>query len=72
MDGYFVIMKVSGYKPDSLLPFYEVFDRASYLYEKTLREKIEELLLDDLKKQFQIVIDSTSIRNILKKKKEDI
>ncbi len=72
MDGFHVIMKVSGYKPDSLLPFYEVFDRASYLYEKTLREKIKELLLDDLKKQFQIVIDSTSIRNILKKKKEDI
>lgn len=72
MDGYYVILMVLNHHPSSLIPFREAFTRIEYFYRKEMKHQITNLILESARKNVEIDIDSTLIKNILEDKKEEL
>ncbi|KQC11782.1 MAG: hypothetical protein APR63_03895 [Desulfuromonas sp. SDB] len=72
MDGYYVILMVLNHHPSSLIPFTEAFTRVEYFYRKEMKHQITSLILESARKNVEIDIDSTLIKNILRDKKEEL
>ncbi|MBN1619363.1 peptidylprolyl isomerase [candidate division WOR-3 bacterium] len=72
MDGYWVIFKTGSRKSDSLLPLPDVWEVCKALCEEEIRRQITGMILENARKKHLVQIDSSAVRNVLSRKKEEL